>query len=86
MTDQGTPGRMIFFPPKSAPDRDLQLALPESVLFDGRRSRRGLIVTRFPVPFQDLEITQGERLGTRKWERVKKAVAYFERQATKGSA
>lgn len=42
--------------------------------FSERRSRLGLRVLRFPAPYEDLELVDGERVGEKKWTRVKAAL------------
>lgn len=41
--------------------------------FDGRRSRSGRVVIRFPAPFQHIEITEGQRIGPGKWNEIRRA-------------
>lgn len=45
------------------------------VVLTARRSASGLVVTQFPAPFDDIEITDGEKLGVKKWARVQEAIA-----------
>jgi hypothetical protein len=49
----------------------------ETLGFTSRRSKLGNVVVRFPDPNTDLEITDGEKLGARKWERVKPILDAF---------
>ena len=46
-----------------------------AITLQARKSRLGLVVLQFPAPYQDLEITYGECLGAKKWQRVQDAVA-----------
>lgn len=51
-----------------------------NVVMTARRSASGLVVTQFPAPFDDIEITEGERLGQKKWVRVQEAIAALQEQ------
>ena len=47
--------------------------LPTTV-FTARRSRLGTVVMRFPAPFDDIEVTYGEKVSPSKWARMREAL------------
>lgn len=74
-TEQQRPYKFSFFPPdRSEEFFDFDMT---DVGLRFRRSRSGLLVMTFPEPYQSLELTEGERLGVRKWARVKEAIAFL---------
>ncbi len=59
--------------------------LPGDNPFICRVTRSGLVAFRFPPPIENLEFTQGERVGPRKLARMREAVARL-RQTEQGRA
>lgn len=57
--------------------------LGDDIAFDGRITASGRTAIRFPAPYADLELVQGERVGRKKEERLREAIAFFQQVAKK---
>jgi hypothetical protein len=65
-------GDFRFFPASGEP---ADVRLPDGIVFLMRLGASGRRVLTFPAPYSDLEIVEDERVGGRKWARIKAAIA-----------